>query len=278
MGMMKKITFGKIIASILALIWLVIAGAPFYFMAASAFKEQFEIFSSGVFAIPKGLFLTNFEKVIQSNFYKYLLNSTFVVAISLILILTIALFAAYPFSRFKFKLNKPLFGIVVAAMAVPIHVTLIPLFQLTQKLHLYDSIFALIGPYTAFNLPISVFILTSFMAAIPKELEEAAEIDGCGKYRTFFNIIAPLSKPGLATLAIYNSVNMWNEFSFALVLTQSPKSRTLPLSIWEYQGQYSSNIPMIMAVLTLCALPMIVAFAIGQDKLIKGMMAGAVKG
>jgi len=274
----KRITFGKIIASVLAIIWLVIAGAPFYFMAASAFKEQFEIFTSGVFAAPKGLFLTNFQKVIESNFYKYVLNSTFVVLVSLILILTTALCAAYPFSRFKFKLNKPLFGIVVAAMAVPIHVTLIPLFQLTQKLNLYDSIFALIGPYTAFNLPISVFILTSFMAAIPKELEEAAEIDGCGKYRTFFNIIVPLSKPGLATLAIYNSVNMWNEFSFALVLTQSPKSRTLPLSIWEYQGQYSSNIPMIMAVLTLCALPMIIAFAIGQDKLIKGMMAGAVKG
>ncbi|MHB8066202.1 MAG: carbohydrate ABC transporter permease, partial [Ruminiclostridium sp.] len=194
------------------------------------------------------------------------------------LILMISSFAAYPFSRFKFKLNKPLFGIVVAAMAVPIHVTLIPIFQLTQKLNMYDTIFALLGPYTAMNLPISVFILTTFMADIPKELEESAEIDGCGKFKTFFNIILPLSKPGLVTLAIYNSVNMWNEFSFALVLTQSPKSRTLPLSIWDYQGQYQANIPMIMTVLTLCAIPMIIAFAIGQDKLIKGMMAGAVKG
>lgn len=273
-----KISAGKIIVAILALIWLVIAGAPFYFMVASAFKEQFEILTTGVFALPAGLYLNNFKEVIISNFYKYLLNSTFVVGVSLVLILVTALCAAYPFSRFRFKLNKPLFGLVVAAMAVPIHVTLIPVFQLTQKLNIYDTVFALIGPYTAFNLPISVFILTSFMAQIPKELEESAEIDGCGKYRTFFNIIVPLSKPGLATLAIYNSVNMWNEFSFALVLTQSPKSRTLPLSIWEYQGQYASNIPMIMAVLTLCALPMIIAFAIGQDKLIKGMMAGAVKG
>ncbi len=276
--MIKKFTVGKIIVALLALIWLAIAGAPFYFMVASAFKEQFEIFTSGVFAMPKGLYLQNFHKVIASDFYKYLFNSLFVVGVSLILILITSLFASYPFSRFKFKLNKPLFGIIVAAMAVPIHVTLIPVFQLTQKLNLYDTIFALIGPYTAFNLPISVFILTGFMAQIPKELEESAEIDGCGKYRTFFNIIAPLSKPGLATLAIYNSVNMWNEFSFALVLTQSQKSRTLPLSIWEFQGQYNANIPMIMAVLTLCALPMILAFAIGQDKLIKGMMAGAVKG
>ncbi len=276
--MIKKLKVGKIFVALLALIWLVIAGAPFYFMVASAFKEQFEIFTTGVFAVPKGFYMQNFQKVIASDFYKYLFNSLFVVGVSLILILFTSLFASYPFSRFKFKLNKPLFGIIVAAMAVPIHVTLIPVFQLTQKLNLYDTIFALIGPYAAFNLPISVFILTGFMAQIPKELEESAEIDGCGKYRTFFNIIAPLSKPGLATLAIYNSVNMWNEFSFALVLTQSKKSRTLPLSIWEFQGQYNANIPMIMAVLTLCALPMILAFAIGQDKLIKGMMAGAVKG
>lgn len=276
--MKKKITAGKLLIAVLALIWLAIAGAPFYFMVASAFKEQFEILTAGVFSIPKGLYIHNFSEVIQGNFHKYLINSIFVVAVSLMLILITALCAAYPFSRFRFKLNKPLFAIVVAAMAVPIHVTLIPVFQLTQKLNLYDTIFALIGPYTAFNLPISVFILTGFMAQIPKELEESAEIDGCGKYRTFFNIIVPLSKAGLATLAIYNSVNMWNEFSFALVLTQSTKSMTLPLSIWEYQGQYNSNIPMIMAVLTLCALPMIVAFAIGQDKLIKGMMAGAVKG
>ncbi|EGD49467.1 binding-protein-dependent transport systems inner membrane component [Ruminiclostridium papyrosolvens DSM 2782] len=276
--MKKKFKVGKIVVALLALIWLAIAGAPFYFMVASAFKEQFEIFTSGVFAMPKGLYLQNFNKVIEGDFYKYLFNSIFVVGVSLVLILFTSLFASYPFSRFKFKLNKPLFGIIVAAMAVPIHVTLIPVFQLTQKMNLYDTVFALIGPYTAFNLPISVFILTGFMAQIPKELEESAEIDGCGKYRTFFSIIAPLSKPGLATLAIYNSVNMWNEFSFALVLTQSQKSRTLPLSIWEYQGQYNANIPMIMAVLTLCALPMILAFAIGQDKLIKGMMAGAVKG
>ncbi len=276
--MKKKFKVGKIFVALLALIWLAVAGAPFYFMVASAFKEQFEIFTSGVFAMPKGLYLQNFNKVIEGDFYKYLFNSIFVVGVSLVLILFTSLFASYPFSRFKFKLNKPLFGIIVAAMAVPIHVTLIPVFQLTQKMNLYDTVFALIGPYTAFNLPISVFILTGFMAQIPKELEESAEIDGCGKYRTFFSIIAPLSKPGLATLAIYNSVNMWNEFSFALVLTQSQKSRTLPLSIWEYQGQYNANIPMIMAVLTLCALPMILAFAIGQDKLIKGMMAGAVKG
>jgi len=149
---------------------------------------------------------------------------------------------------------------------------------MSKNIGIYDTHWALVGPYVAFNVPMSVFILTGFMKGIPTELEEAAEIDGCGKIRTFFNVILPLSVPGMATLAIYNSVMMWNEFIFALVLTQSVNIRTLPLSIWEYQGQYSANQTMIMTALTLSSLPMILAFVIGQERLIKGMMAGAVKG
>ena len=143
---------------------------------------------------------------------------------------------------------------------------------------LYDTIWSLVGPYVAFAVPISVFILTSFMKEIPREIEESAEIDGCGKIQMFFSMILPLSKPGMATLAIYNGVNMWNEFSFVNTLTQSAQNRTLPLAIWEFQGQYSMNTPMIMAVLTLTLLPMVIMFIIFQDKLVKGMTAGAVKG
>ena len=127
-------------------------------------------------------------------------------------------------------------------------------------------------------IPISVFILTSFMKEIPMEIEESAAIDGCNRYQMFFKMILPLSKPGLSTLAIYNGVNIWNEFSFAYTLTQSAQNRTLPLAVWEFQGQYSMNTPMIMATLTLTVLPMIILFIFAQDKLVKGMTAGAVKG
>ena len=127
-------------------------------------------------------------------------------------------------------------------------------------------------------MPISVFILTGFMKGIPKEIEESAEIDGCNKIQMFFKMILPLSKPGLSTLAIYNGVNMWNEFSFAYTLTQSSENRTLPLAVWEFRGRYSMNTPMIMAVLVLTLLPMLIMFIFAQDKLIKGMTAGAVKG
>jgi len=130
----------------------------------------------------------------------------------------------------------------------------------------------------AFNLPMSIFILHAFMLTISREMEEAAEIDGCGKFFTFFKIILPLSKSGLATIAIYSGVMIWNEFIFAMVLTQSMKARTLPLAIWEYQGQYTINTPMIMTLLLLSSLPIILLYIFGQDKLVKGMMAGAIKG
>lgn len=280
---MKKKISGKnklisIIVGILAVIWLLITFIPFMFMLFSALKEQFELMMGGVFDLPQKLYLGNFIEVFQGNIYGYFKNSIIVLIVSLVILLSLSACAAYPLSRFKFKLNKPIYGIIVACMSVPIHVTLLPIFMMTIKTGMYDKIWALIGPYVAFNLPISVFILVTFMANIPKELEEAAEIDGCNKYKIFYNVILPLSKPGLVTLAIYNGVAIWNEFSFALVLTQSTKNRTLPLALWEYQGQYTMNVPMIMAVLTISMLPMLVAFAIGQDKLIKGMMAGAVKG
>lgn len=280
---MKKKISGKnklisIIVGILAVIWLLITFIPFMFMLFSALKEQFELMMGGVFDLPKKLYLGNFIEVFQGNIYGYFKNSIIVLIVSLVILLALSACAAYPLSRFKFKLNKPIYGIIVACMSVPIHVTLLPIFMMTIKTGMYDKIWALIGPYVAFNLPISVFILVTFMANIPKELEEAAEIDGCNKYKIFYNVMLPLSKPGLVTLAIYNGVAIWNEFSFALVLTQSTKNRTLPLALWEYQGQYTMNVPMIMAVLTISMLPMLVAFAIGQDKLIKGMMAGAVKG
>lgn len=266
------------IAAILAVFWLAVTFVPFIFMVITSFKDKFEMLTSGVFTLPKEWLLTNYQEVFKGSFLTFFKNSVIVVAVSLVLLLFLAACASYPLSRFKFKLCKPIYAGIVAVMSVPIHVTLIPVFKMTTNIGLYDSIWGLVGPYIAFATPISVFILTSFMQGIPKELEEAAEIDGCGKYRAFFKLILPLSTPGLSTLAIYNGVNMWNEFSFAYTLTQSMQQRTLPLAIWEYQGQYSMNTPLIMAVLSLSVLPMIILFIIFQDKLVKGMMAGAVKG
>jgi raffinose/stachyose/melibiose transport system permease protein len=116
------------------------------------------------------------------------------------------------------------------------------------------------------------------MRTIPKELEDAARMDGCGPFRLFFAIILPLSKPGLATLAIYNAVFLWNEFIFAYILISSPERSTLPLAVVEFQGQYFSNIPAILALLTVSSLPLILVYVVMQERITKGMIMGALKG
>ena len=267
-----------ILAIIFALVALVFAITPFFFMLLNSFKDKFEMLTKGVFALPDQLLFQNYQEVLEGDFLQFFFNSIIILVITLILLIAISAFAAYPLSRFNFKMNKVIYSLIVSLMAIPVHVTLIPIFRMTKSTGMYDSIWALIGPNVAMGIPISVFILTSFMKALPKEIEEAAEIDGCGKVEMFFRVILPMSKPGLSTLAIYNGVNIWNEFIFAYTLTQTPSNQPLPLAIWEFQGQYSMNTPLIMAVLTMTVMPMIILFILAQDKLVKGMTAGAVKG
>lgn len=267
-----------IVAFAFALCWVCLTGLPFIFMVINAFKEQFEMLQKGVFELPDSWYPTNFIEVLTNGFLKYFSNSVIVLAVSLSVLLFVTACAAYPLSRMQFKFRNLIYLLIVASMSVPMHVTLIPVFKMTTKFQIYDTLWALIGPNIAFGIPISCFILTTFMGNIPKEIEESAEIDGCGKFRNFFSIILPLSKAGISTLAIYNGVGIWNEFSFANTLTQSKISKTLPLAISAFQGEHSMNIPVIMAVLVLTVLPMIIMFIVFQDKLVKGIMAGAVKG
>ncbi|WAM31977.1 carbohydrate ABC transporter permease [Caldicellulosiruptor naganoensis] len=275
MGMRKEVKKWFIAFLI---VWVLIADLPFLFMAFTSFKTQMDLLTGAVWELPKQPTFSNYLTVFKGNFISYFKNSIIAVSLSVVLILLISSMSAYVFARAKFKLNSALYSLIIAGMAIPIHVTLIPIYLLTKRIGVYDNIFGLIGPYVALSLPMSVFILTEFMREIPVELEKAAKIDGCSFFRIYSDIILPLSKPALITVAIYNGTYLWNEFIFALVLTSSPSKRTLPLGIWDFQGQYGSDIPAIMAFLTLSLLPMLIAYILGQDKIIKGMMAGAVKG
>ena len=273
-----RVKVSWIFAFFLSIIWVVATGLPFIYMVINSFKGQFEMLQKGVFQLPESWFPQNYIEVLNKGFVRYFLNSVILLVVALAILLFITACASYPLSRMKFKMRNFIYGFIIACMSIPIHVTLIPVFKMTTSMKIYDSLFALIGPNVAFSIPISCFILTTFMASIPKEVEESAEIDGCGKFRNFFYIILPLSKAGISTLAIYNGVAIWNEFIFANTLTQSKAAKTLPLAISAFQGEHSMNIPVIMSVLVLTVLPMIILFIILQDKLVKGLMAGAVKG
>ena len=192
-------------------------------MLLTSFKESLELMTAPRLGIaPAARRSTTSTTCWRTTSSAICLNSVIVVTVSILLVVLISAMAAYVFARIHFACSQLIFALIIAGLIVPIHVTLIPVYLLTTRVGIYDTLWALIGPYVAFSLPISIFILTQFMRQIPRELEEAARIDGCGPMGAFFRIILPLSRPGLATIAIFNAVTLWNEFVFAFVLTSSP--------------------------------------------------------
>ena len=275
MNMIKKLSNMPLYA--LAIILLIFTGLPYLIMINSSFKSQLE-FMTSPWSFPDAFTFDNYSMVLSSNFIRYFGNSILVSVISVVIVIVISAMASYPLARMKFKLNRPLFILFMVGMMIPIHTTLIPIYLLTINMGLYDTIWGLIGPYVAFSIPISVVIFTQFLQDLPKELEESAKIDGCGHFRLFWKILFPLLTPAVATVAIYNFIHIWNEFIFALVLTNSQESATLPLGLREFYGEFSVNVPGIMAALTLGSLPLLLVYLVAQEKIVKGIAAGSVKG
>ncbi|MGX2960623.1 carbohydrate ABC transporter permease [Peribacillus sp. JNUCC 23] len=275
MSIIKKIS--KMPLYLLAIILLIFTGLPYFLMINSSLKSQLE-FMTSPWSLPNFLTFENYSKVLSSEFLRYFGNSLIVAVISVILVIVVSAMASYPLARMKFKLNRPLFILFMIGMMIPIHTTLIPIYLLTINIGLYDTIWGLIGPYVAFAIPVSVVIFTQFLQDIPAELEESAKIDGCGQFRLFWKILFPLLKPAVATVAIYNFIHIWNEFVFALVLTNSKENFTLPLGLRDFYGEFSVNVPGIMAALTLGSLPLLLVYFVAQEKIVRGIAAGSVKG
>jgi raffinose/stachyose/melibiose transport system permease protein len=266
----------SILLYFLALLLLAFTGYPFIYMVMTSFKTQ-ETFFQKPFSLLTPIQFDNYLAVFKEGLTNYFINSIVITIVSVFIIVFVAALASYPLSRMKFRLNKPLFFLFVAGMMLPIHSTLIPVFLLTKKMGLYDSLWALLGPYIAFALPISIFILTQFMQDIPKSLEEAAILDGCTPFGVFWRVILPMLTPALATVTIYNFIHIWTEFIFALVLITSPEKMTLPLGLQNFYGEFSVNVPGLMAALTLASLPIILVYLFAQEKVVKGLAGGALK-
>lgn len=263
---------------ILAIFWLLIALYPFVFLVQNSFKRLMEFFTGNVWKLPEVFSLVNYIEVWTSNFPRFLFNSAFVVSISLTLLLLAGSSAAYGLSRLKFRFRRVFYYLFVGGMTIPVHITLIPVYIITRRIGLYDSLWALIGPYIAFNMPITVFILVSFMGGIPKSLEEAAYIDGSTKWQNFRHIVLPISRPAMTAVGIYNSVILWNDFIFPLVLISARTKRPLTLALWNFQGEFGSDVPTIMAALILSVIPLLIFYAVTRERLIEGLVAGAIKG
>ncbi|QBI20613.1 carbohydrate ABC transporter permease [Egibacter rhizosphaerae] len=261
---------------LLAAIATLFALYPFLFMIQTALRTQGE-FLQGPLGLPLPPTFENLEFVLSAQFLRYFLNSIVVSTISVGAATLFGAMAAYPLALMKFRSNRVIYVAFIAGLMIPIHAIIIPVFVLTLQIGLYDSIWALVGPYIGFSLPITVLILTEFFRGLPREILEAASVDGAGHFRRFWSVLLPLAKPAVATVSIYNLIFIWNEFIFALTLTSSRSNATLPVGLRELFGQFGVNVPAVMMALTAASLPVLIFYFFAQDRVMQGLTAGAVK-
>ncbi|QUS58645.1 carbohydrate ABC transporter permease [Pseudovibrio brasiliensis] len=243
---------------------------PLSWMVFTAFKKRAEIFSNPS-GLPSELYFGNFERVFSSGIGTYFLNSLITSVFSVTGIVAISTLAAYALARIPFKGRMWVYMLIVASYAVPLHAVLVPMFQLLDGFGLLNTLAGLILPYIAFGIPFTVILLYAFFLEFPKDLEEAAKLDGCSQLRTVFFIVLPLSKPALLSAAIFQVVFVWNEFLIALLILTSKDVKTLPLGLTSFQGQYSNDWGAIMAAVLLSALPIVALYLAMQKHFVRSL-------
>ncbi|MFC5647693.1 carbohydrate ABC transporter permease [Paenibacillus solisilvae] len=205
-------------------------------------------------------------------------NSVLISTVSIALIVVCSVPLSYAITRMRWRLRKPVLALVMAAMIIPIYSTLLPSFSLFHQVHILNTYWALILPYAAFQIPISVYIITGFMESVPRALEEAAVIDGLNVSGMIYRIILPILKPAIATVSVLAFLSCWNEFIMAVNYIDKDSLRTLPFAVVYFMGQYSSNYGAQFAVLSIICIPSIVVYLGFTDQINRGITAGAVKG
>lgn len=252
---------------------------PLIWMFDFSLAKSGDLFGSHPLIWPDPPQWSNYVKAFeQGNILHYMLNSIIINTITVVATIFISLTVSYACIRMKWKLSGTVLRILMLGMMIPIHATLLPNFIIFDKLDLLDKLPGLLIPYVAFSLPQAIFIMSGFIETIPRELEEAAVIDGCGIYRIIFRVIMPVVKPALVTVAILTFLNTWNEFIMAMTYLSSDTWKTLPFAVTNFAGQYASDVAAQFAVMTLTALPSLIVFIILNKQITKGVMMGAVKG
>lgn len=254
------------------------SGLPVLWLVSSSFKSN-----TNIFAMPPKIFDESFHfgaylsVLSDPEKLRFFLNSYAIAAIVVACTMAISLLAAYSFSRFQFKGKKIFNTIIISVQAVPPITLLIPYLTLIVSIGIYDSYLALVLTYTVFTLPYAILMMTGYMNTLPKELDEAVQIDGGSRFKALWRVLAPSSAPGLVSVGLYTFIQCWNEYLYALTLTKTNAMRTVPIGIASLMGQYAFEWNEIMAMSILGSLPVILIVLFFQKYFIAGMTAGAVK-
>jgi len=267
------------------LLWLAVAGImifclfPFYWLINTSLKTGSDLSSAAI--VPPSPSLDNYDSIFSdSNFTTALRNSIIVSSLTTICALVVGSFAGYALARLRFRFKFLLLAIILSITTFPPIAIAAPLFKLWTDTGIYDTLLGLVPPFLAFTLPLTVYILTSFFREIPKELEEAALVDGATRFQAFRRIVVPLSAPGLVTAGLLSFVWAWNEFLLAITLTSSPSARPVPPALAFFTGSQKFEVPLgtITAATVVITVPLVILVLVFQRRIVAGLTAGAVKG
>ena len=253
---------------------------PLVWMLYSSLKEK-RAFNADIIGLPKEPTLTNYIRILTNSDYhlgESMMNSVRTTGLAVLFIVLFGFIGGYILARVRFKGNRLLYAMFLMGMLIPIHSLLVPIYVVFNKAGISNKWFTLLLPYVSFGLPLAIFLVEGYVKGIPIALEEAAAIDGSSFSRTLWTIILPICKPILVTVAIIQVFGNWNEFSFALVLIKDVALQTVPLALTQFKGQFASDYPKQMAAMLITMSPIVILYFAFSKEIIKGMVAGAVKG
>ncbi|GFH93180.1 L-arabinose transport system permease protein AraQ [Lachnospiraceae bacterium] len=274
---MKKIKPGNIIMQILLIVFAAMQLFPLYWMITFSLKGNMEIFGGNVLGLPQNWRFDNYTKVVEeTRLARYFFNSIVVTGLTIFFTLLFSAMITYGIVRLKWKLSKAVYTLFLVGMMIPIHAVLLPLFlNLDPVLNSYIS---LVLPYTAFAMPLGILIMVGVLEGLPKELEEAAFIDGASIYKIFFHIILPLLTPALSTVAILTFLSSWNELMLAVTFVSDSRFKTITTGVMELIGKYSTQWGPVGAGLVIATIPTLILYMALSENVQKSLAAGAVKG
>lgn len=276
---MSRLFTGPALRAMAALIVLVNGCFPALWILATAFKSEVELTAKPITYWPANPSWDNFVTAFRDQpLPVYLFNSVLVAMGSMLLSLFLSALAAYAIARLNLRHRGLILASIVAISMFPLVTLMVPLFEIMRSLSLLNSYWALILPYTVLNLPICTLVLVSFFQEIPRDLENAAMIDGCTRIGALWRVVVPLSAPGLFTAGILAFVNAWDEFLLALSFNSATAWRTLPVGIQMYQGEFSFPWPTISAALIIAMVPVVIVILIFQERVVGGLTSGGIKG
>lgn len=276
--MKKKISIYHIVCAVILLIMVIICIYPIVWMFFGSMKDKAEFYTN-IWGLPKQTHLDNYIAAWKNaDLGRRFINSLIVTLGSMCIMIPVTSCAAYAVARLNFKGKNLIYMYLLLGIMIPAGVLGIPTFTVAMKMGLLNSHFGLMLIYAAQNIAMGMFIMRGFFISLPRELEEAAMIDGCSRFGCFVRIIVPLARAGVATQVIFNGLTIWNDYFMANIMITKDELRTLPLSIANFVGKHSTNYPELFAMLTMATIPVIIVFVLSQKSFIEGVAAGAVKG